>query len=604
MSVVNDNFLSELFRDVLFRTPTTAELDYYGTRLDSGFFTKSQVAYEVLSRNDYQGGLESLTRLYQASFDRVPDYGGLMYWNGIFGRGVSLNDIAKIFYASPEFKELYGTGTSNADYVFILYRNVLSRAPDPGGEAFWLATLNRGMDRGEVLNAFAQSKELKDKMVSEAQAVTAYALLSKRVPSQTEIANAGTRLDDILVNAVRSTTPGISWSGLALTESGSNDGSFTGTLTIRLTGDSFKGVPGATIGSVTNLPAGLAASLTKVNDTEAKLALTGKATAHAASNSITNLTVTFTGSDVTSGATPPGAVTNNIRVNFIDLVAVVSSDNLTIATVPSGAVVIDLTKDLLTLAGTAVSPTGGEMNAVVNVDLSGVPATSSTTSSSSRTPSSSSSSSSTQLFSIIGGPEANDIKASPLGNSITSGGGADVITLGAGADTVIMPSVAGSTPITIKDFKSGTGGDVLKLSNFLVTTKTGLVAPTSIVDTNIPTGPAGTPKAWVNGDVILVVGDMDASTIASLFADRASGLIGFNGEVSLQDNKAYLATPTTARKAVMLTSDVRGDTYIWYITNSSGPGVNVIDASEVKLAGIIEGVNTLDLAGFVAANFG
>lgn len=608
MSVENDNFVTDLYRDVLYRAPTTAELSFYGTRLDSGFYTKSQVAHDLLTRTDYQGGFESLTRLYQSSFNRMPDYGGLMYWNGIYGRGVSLNDIAKIFHASPEFKSLYGTDTSNAQYVRILYQNVLGRLPDPGGEAFWLTMLNRSMDRGEVLNSFAQSKELKDKMVDQVKVVTAYALLSKRVPTSAEISSAGTRLDDMLVSALRSSTPGITWSSYSFVEGNANDGSFTSTLSIRISGDTFKGVVGATLGSVSNVPAGLTASLTKINDTEARLALTGKATAHAATNSITNLTVTFTGSDTNSGATPPGAITSNIRVTFIDLVANVSGSNLTIATTPSGAVVIDLPKDLLTLAATATSPTGGEMSAVTNADLSGVPkATSSSSSSSSSAPSSSSSSSSSSstssLFTFIGGPEANIYKASPLGDTITSGGGADVITLGAGADTVVMPETAGSTPVTIKDFKAGTGGDVLKVSSFLVTTKTSLVTTSNIIDTNIATGPTGTPKTWVNGDVILAVGNLDATKIASMFADRPSGAVGFGGEVTLTDNKAYLAAPNSARKAVMLTADVTGNTYVWYITNSSGSGVSVIAADEVKLAGVIEGVNTLDLAGFIAGNF-
>ena len=605
MSVENDNFVTDLYRDVLYRAPTTAELSFYGTRLDSGFYTKSQVAHDLLTRTDYQGGFESLTRLYQSSFNRMPDYGGLMYWNGIYGRGVSLNEIAKIFHASPEFKSLYGSDTTNAQYVRILYQNVLSRLPDPGGEAFWLTMLNRSMDRGEVLNAFAQSKELKDKMVDQVKVVTAYALLGKRVPTSAEISSGGTKLEDMLVTALRASTPGITWSSYELAESNTNDGSVTATLTIRISGDTFKGVTGVTLGTVSNVPAGLTASLTKINDTEARLAFTGKATAHAATNSITNLTVTFTGSDMNSGATPPGAITSNIRVTFIDLVANVSGSNLTIATTPSGAVVIDLPNDLLTLAGTATSPTGGAMSAVANADLSGIPraTSSSSSSSSSATPSSSSSSSTSSLFTFIGGPEANTYKASPLGDTITSGGGADVITLGAGADTVVMPETAGSTPVTIKGFKAGTGGDILKVSNFLVTTKTSLVTTSNILDTNVDTGPTGTPKTWVNGDVILAVGNLDAAKIASMFADRPSGALGFGGEVTTTDNKAYLAAPNSARKAVMLTADVTGNTFVWYITNSSGSGVNTIAADEVKLAGVIEGVNTLDLAGFIAGNF-
>ena len=592
MSTGNETFVSELFRDLLYRAPTSVEQSFYVDRLNSGFFAKSQVTHDLLTRSDYRGGLESLTRLYEASFNRIPDYNGLMFWNSVYGRGVPLNDIARIFYASPEFKMLYGNETTNLQYVRILYQNVLDRLPDPGGEVFWLTMLNRGMDRGDVLNSFAQSQELKNKMVDQVNTVSAYALLAKRVPSVAEISTPGKRLDETLALASRSLPSDITWSGSSLVESNANDGSFASALSVRIAGDTFKGASGAALGTVSNIPQGLSASLVKVSDTEGRLTLTGKATAHSAANSISNLTVIFTSSDTTSGITPSGAVNRDLRVTFIDIVASVSSGNLTISSAPSGALIIDLPNDLLTLNGTNSLPAGDGMSTVVNADLSGIPKATSSSSSSSSSP-----------VTFIGGAEANSYKASPLGDTISLGGGADVVTLGSGADTIIMPTMAGNIPISIRDFKTGSGGDILKVSGFLMTTKTSLVTTANIIDTNVATGPTATPKAWVNGDVILAIGRLDPFKIANMFIDRPSGAVDFSGEVTLTDNKAYLAAPTSARKAVMLSADVTGNTYIWYITNSSGSGVNVIDSTEIKLAGIIEGINTLDLAGFVAGNF-
>ncbi|MBU6305130.1 MAG: DUF4214 domain-containing protein, partial [Betaproteobacteria bacterium] len=312
MSTGNENFVSELFRDLLYRTPTSVEQSFYVDRLNSGFFAKSQVVHDLLTRPDYRGGLESLTRLYEASFDRIPDYGGLMFWNSVYGRGVPLNDIARIFYASPEFKMLYGNETTNLQYVRILYQNVLDRLPDPGGEVFWLTMLNRGMDRGDVLNSFAQSQELKNKMVDQVNVVSAYALLAKRAPSVAEISSPGKRLDETLALASRSLPSDITWSGSSLIESNGNDGSFTSTLSVRIAGDTFKGASGAALGTVSNLPQGLSANLIKVSDTEGRLTLVGKAAAHAAANSISNLTVIFTGSDTSSGMTPSGAVNRDL----------------------------------------------------------------------------------------------------------------------------------------------------------------------------------------------------------------------------------------------------------------------------------------------------
>jgi len=79
------------------------------------------------------------------------------------------------------------------------------------------------------------------------------------------------------------------------TEAAANDGSIGNTLTITLIEDTFNGdidgeIPDVTI---TNVPAGLTAVLTKTSNTVATLALTGKANAHSSSNNISNLTVVF-----------------------------------------------------------------------------------------------------------------------------------------------------------------------------------------------------------------------------------------------------------------------------------------------------------------------
>jgi hypothetical protein len=78
-------------------------------------------------------------------------------------------------------------------------------------------------------------------------------------------------------------------------EAEGNDGSIGNSLTITLIGDSFNGDAGGAVPdvSVSNVPAGLTAALTKTSATEATLALTGNAAAHAAADSIYNLTVVF-----------------------------------------------------------------------------------------------------------------------------------------------------------------------------------------------------------------------------------------------------------------------------------------------------------------------
>ncbi len=98
--------------------------------------------------------------MYQASFDRMPDYGGFEYWAGqADARQLSALQLADIFMAAPEFTANFGANPSNDAFVTELYSNVLGRAPDAAGLAYWEAQANSGVARDQLLVAFATSAE-------------------------------------------------------------------------------------------------------------------------------------------------------------------------------------------------------------------------------------------------------------------------------------------------------------------------------------------------------------------------------------------------------------------------------------------------------------
>jgi hypothetical protein len=54
----------------------------------------------------------------------------------------------------------YGASPSNGQFVTALYQNVLNRAPDAGGLAYWVGELENGtLSRPEVLIGFSESAE-------------------------------------------------------------------------------------------------------------------------------------------------------------------------------------------------------------------------------------------------------------------------------------------------------------------------------------------------------------------------------------------------------------------------------------------------------------
>jgi len=98
-------------------------------------------------------------RLYQAALNRTPDTVGLGYWIAQMDGGTTLNSIAQSFIGSTEFTNLYGAHPTDTAFVVDLYANVLHRAPDPGGQAYWLGQLANGEARSQVLAQFSESSE-------------------------------------------------------------------------------------------------------------------------------------------------------------------------------------------------------------------------------------------------------------------------------------------------------------------------------------------------------------------------------------------------------------------------------------------------------------
>jgi Leucine-rich repeat (LRR) protein len=109
---------------------------------------------------DISGVAGQAYRIYQAAFNRVPDNGGLKYWISQMDAGMSQLEVAARFVDSDEFRSLYGTNPTNAEFLTRLYSNVLHRTPDPGGYAWWLGELDAGRyNKVTALAGFSESPE-------------------------------------------------------------------------------------------------------------------------------------------------------------------------------------------------------------------------------------------------------------------------------------------------------------------------------------------------------------------------------------------------------------------------------------------------------------
>ncbi len=128
-------------------------------------------------------------RLYRAAFLRLPDADGLRYWWWKLAEGsLDITGVAQLFADSPEFRSRYGA-LGNVTFVAQVYWNVLGRAPDGAGLAYWTGKLaSRSLSRGAVLAGFSDSPEHRALTHVATEVQMGYFHLLDRMPTAAEIA--------------------------------------------------------------------------------------------------------------------------------------------------------------------------------------------------------------------------------------------------------------------------------------------------------------------------------------------------------------------------------------------------------------------------------
>ncbi|ASP22733.1 bifunctional hemolysin/adenylate cyclase [Antarctobacter heliothermus] len=102
-------------------------------------------------------------RLYDTVFGREPGVAGHHGWVQKLASGAkTLQEIAAAFVASPEFQGTYGDAT-DADFVTLLYANVLARAPSLADRDYWVGRLETDLSRERVVLLFSETPEHRSK---------------------------------------------------------------------------------------------------------------------------------------------------------------------------------------------------------------------------------------------------------------------------------------------------------------------------------------------------------------------------------------------------------------------------------------------------------
>lgn len=97
--------------------------------------------------------INQVTALYEDILFRAPDSGGLAYWSGILDSGLlDLQELISIFTNSAEVE-------SNVDPIVRLYLGLLGRAPDAPGLTGWVGAIESGTSFQQIVSDFLSTQE-------------------------------------------------------------------------------------------------------------------------------------------------------------------------------------------------------------------------------------------------------------------------------------------------------------------------------------------------------------------------------------------------------------------------------------------------------------
>ena len=584
--------------------------------------------------------IDRLQKFFLAFYGRPADPAGLNYWaSQMDGRLKSLDVALAAALGSTdqaEFRALYGNTPTVAIFTSTVYQNLFGRPAESAGLSYWQSRYDAGIRSGysaDEVRAIMIVWIIDGAQGTDAVAVTNKANLATEYSRQLAARSIGINNDDLpamktlfagtgsdawyavsaprvtefvtlasqndtmqdKLNALSASTlqqpsplnqrASLSYSKNFVMEFERNNGTIVDSLTITLSGDTFKGSFGAKLGTVTGVPAGLTAQLVKISDTTARLTFSGAATAHTEAATVKNLKIVFSDADFNTipAANIENAVRDNLVIGFIDSYLYESSGTLRSSISSFTAnISVDLSTDKMTFGTSDGRLIAGQVRSITGADLSDA------TNGGATGPA-------TATVSFKGDDAANRYVASYVGDRIEGGAGDDTLVGGGGIDRFVFSGTASTNGVDrIQKFKVGAGGDILDFSAFL--TKTG----TANVKTLIASAPTATGAKWASSDVVVVEGANlnTAASVAALFDTDGAGTA-----------TGVLITPTTVSKAVMITADVTGDAYIWYMVKSGNISAtinanSVVAAADVTLVGVLEGVNSLALVPMVATNLG
>ncbi len=158
--------VTQLYQDLLHRLPDSGGLAYWSGQLDRGAATQA-VAGAITHGDEFHRG--EVDGVYQRLLNRTADESGRAFFASALDHGQTVPQVETAVAASPEYAAHNGAGGfldalfNGTDHLKALvggaYQQMLHRAGDPAGLAYWAGRLSAGESLDDVTASLAGSAE-------------------------------------------------------------------------------------------------------------------------------------------------------------------------------------------------------------------------------------------------------------------------------------------------------------------------------------------------------------------------------------------------------------------------------------------------------------
>ena len=154
----HQEFVGQLYQDLLARPADSAESAAFAGSLDTGAATRTQVALTILTSTEYRS--EFIGELYQTYLQRDPTATETAQLLASLASGTTVQQLTTTIMTSPEFATLNNAVTDNSAFVSALYQGALGRPIDAGTLATVVFALNTGLiSRTSLITTVVTSSE-------------------------------------------------------------------------------------------------------------------------------------------------------------------------------------------------------------------------------------------------------------------------------------------------------------------------------------------------------------------------------------------------------------------------------------------------------------